>query len=342
MIVGIVDLDLLLNRSNYQLNLDVMQLSAYYKQRNYRVKLSYSMKLEDLELYNLIFVIYNGDTDIFIDKLASDERTVLIGKYFYHDRSALPQEVIDTYPDRTIYDSLLKSNFLSKTRATELSVMLYKADFLRIHEKSNLNFISKDSTQLVAFDLNISEFDQEFFKQQDKRFTFYYPLKIRSLKSGLNWLEIQAFTRNTKGHMFIAEGFIEQDLIDYLELPYAKRKMFLITFGNYQYNFYIWELKSFIKFAQKAKTLVKKPRILVHPINDANFQFLFDVVRRWYGSSRDNLNVSIFKYGFSKPEHFRLMTKIKAKDPELAQLLSSTLYTRYKNEQARNSYRRVD
>jgi hypothetical protein len=31
MIVGIVDLDLILNRSTYQLNIDVMQIASYYK-----------------------------------------------------------------------------------------------------------------------------------------------------------------------------------------------------------------------------------------------------------------------------------------------------------------------
>lgn len=342
MVVGIVDLDLLLNRSTYQLNIDVMQISAYYKRLGYSVKISRSMKPEDLGWYSLIYVIYNGEQEIFIDNLAKDNRVVLIGKYFYREHSALPQEIIDIYPDKTIYENLLQSDLLSKTRRNSLLIALHKADFLRIHENSNQKFLTDNSEQILIYDLDINISDYELLERLGRQFTLYYPIKVKSLKEGLKWLEIKAFARKTVNHMFLAENFPESDLMNYLQLPTSHRKMFLISFGDCSKENYLNNFKLFVKFVQKAKTLSPTPQITINPINDPDFNFLFNLTKRWYNGKKDNLNISLFKYGFSQPQHFKLMVKIQAKDPELAQLLKSTLYTRYQNEQARNNYRRLD
>ena len=342
MIVGIVDLDLILNRSTYQLNLDVMQIASYYKKRGHTVRLSYSMKLQDLMSYNLIYVIYNGSDDIFIDELAKDSRVSLIGRYFYRDRTILPQDILDSYTDKVLYENLLRTNYFSETRRNELGVYLRNADFVRIHQPSNLNFISPNSKQIAIYDLDITIADYEYIKSLNKSFLLFYPIKTRTLAEALKWLEMRTIGKATKKVMFITDYFTDDDLNKFMTLSNVKRKMFMISFGNCSEDYYNLELKRFIKFAQKAKKLVPKPKIEIKPIKDPDYQFLFNTVRCWYGSKKDTNNLSIFKYGFTKPEHFKLMLKIKAKDPELTQLLTSTLYTRYQNEQARQNYRRVD
>jgi len=333
MTVGIVDLDLLINRAQYKLSLDVMQLSAYHKRKGDKVKLCRSKNAEDLMWFDKLLVIYNGETEIFLGELLSDKRTTLIGKYFYGKNKTIPQEVIDTYPDKSIYESILESNFFGSIKRTAFKNILKKADFVRIHEKSNLKFISETSKELFIFDQDLNDNDFNLISSYNKDFSIYFPIEMRSFHQAERWINAKAFKRGDTTHMFLANLFIEKDLNQLLQQPLSVRKMFCIKFGDCSPQFYNLELKKFIRFGQKAKLLNTSPKIKIAPISDKEYNFLFDSVRRWYNGPKDNINKDIFSMYFKTKEQFALKAKIKIKDVELYSLLSSTLTKRYQDEQ---------
>lgn len=342
MTIGIVDLDLLVFPQRYKLNLDIMQLSAYHKRRGDRVELCRSKKKEDLMWFNEIVVVYNGEDEVYIDDLIRDTRVTLIGKYFYGKSSKLPQEVLDTYPDRTIYDEVLESDLLSIALRTTLRNILKKADFIRLREPSNLHFISDTSKELILFDQDLNENDFEKIASFNKDFTIYYPIEIRSYQQAQRWIQAKAFRNGDNTHMFLANCFIEKDLEQLLQQPPSIRKMFCIQFGGCSPEYYSLELKKMLRFCQKAKLLTPAPKIKLAPITDKEYDFLFNCVKKWYNSAKANINKDIIHTYFKTKEHFVLGAKIKVKDVELYKLLTSTLTTRYQDEQSKSGYRRVD
>ena len=341
MAVGIVDLDLLFERNRYKLNIDVMQLSAYHKKNGERVKLINNLSPEEIGWYDKIYVIYNGTKNIPIDFLINDSRATLSGKYFYGDYYSLPEEVKHEYPDTTIYDNLVHSNYLSDARTVRLRKQLNVSDFIRLHEPSNLEFVSQKTTELMIFDQNITDLDYEKILSFNKEVCFYYPVKIRNFEQAQKWIDAKVFTRSGGSKSFITDNFTEQDLYKILTLSYTRRKMFYIKFGDCPPESYLYELKKCLRFLQKAKFLTHSPQIIIVPIQVPDYAFLFDCVKHWYYSAPD-LDKDIFHSYFKTVEHYNLIKKIKAQDLELYSLLTSTLTKRYNDEQSTKCYRRVD
>lgn len=342
MAIGIIDLDLILFTGSYKLNLDVMQISGYYKRKGEKVQLCRSMKSEDLLWFKELMVVYNGETEVFIDNLIKDERVTLIGKYFYGKNLTLPVEILNTYPDKNIYNSILDSDYFSPTKRRALKAVLKKADFLRLHIPSNLNFISKDSTEIFLYDQDISDVDYEKIVSIGKEFSIYFPIEIRSYQNAQKWLNAKAFKRGDNTHMFIANHFIESDLEQLLTQTKTIRKMFRVKFGECSPEYYNLEAKKMLRFLQKAKLLEPTPKIIVEPLNDEMYNFLFTCIRKWYNGKRENLDKDIFHTYFKTKKQFEFMNKIKITDLELYKLLTSTITTRYQNEQIRTNYRRMD
>lgn len=342
MAIGIVDLDLIISPSAYKLNLDVMQISSYYKQKGEKVHLCKSMAPEDLMWLNQLIVIYNGEKEIFIDRLLSDDRVTLVGKYFYGKNLTLSQEILDSYPDRSIYDNIIESNFFSQTKRVPLRQLLKNADFVRLHIPSNLNFISEISKELFIYDQDITDKDYELIVSLNKPFSIYYPIEVRNYKEADKWISAKAFKRGDTTHMFLANRFVEEDLNKIIKQPISVRRMFKIKFGSCEPQNYNFELKKMLRFLSKAKLLEPQPKIIIADIADPLYNFLYNSIRRWYNGKKNNLYKDIFHTYCKTKEQYEFINRIKLTDSELYKLLTSTMTTRYQDEQTKSDYRRLD
>ena len=342
MVIGIVDLDFIFNRSHYQLNLDVMQLSSYHKKNGDKVKFCLSIEEQELGWFSELYVIYNGSEEVYIDHLINDSRVTLLGSYFYGDYCPLPQEVKDSYPDRVIYEELLKHVKIPDKKRTELNARLKKADFIRLHEASNKIFLT-DNPEVILYDANITDNDYNDIISLNKEFSLYYPIIVRSFDKIQLWLDAKAFVRHENTKIFIADSLIEEDYYKILELPDKKKRMFVLRFGNCSEQYYNYELKKCLKVMSRAKYSTPRLQIEILPIKNRTYDFLFDCAKRWYHSSKaKTLDLDIFHTYFNTKEKYDLIIKIKAKDPELYRLLTYTLSRRYDDEQSYKNYRRVD
>lgn len=344
MVIGIVDLDYLLPtcRRQYQLNLDVMQIAAYHRKIGDKVKYCYSMAPENLSWYSQLYVIYNGEQEVYIDKLLSDDRVTVLGKYFYGNYCALPQCIRDTFPDRTFYFDIVEKGDFSKTKRSDLRARLKHSDFVRLHEPSNKNFIT-DNSEIIFYDLDISDNDYKAITELNKEFSLYYPIQLRCYSNAEKWMNAKAFNKLGGAKIFIAIGFTETDLYKIVELPSPKRRMFQVRFGECDKTYYNFELKKCLRVLQKSRLYDRKFSVQIAPINDFTYDFLFKCALRWYNSSKTvSDNIDIFHEYFNNKNKFELIIKIKAKDPELYQLLTFTLTQGVSNERAKKDYRRVD
>lgn len=342
MVIGIVDLDLIFRRGQYQINLDIMQITSYHRRLGDKVRFCLSIKPEDLQWYSQLYVIYNGVKEIFIDSLINDDRTILVGSYFYGTYCPLSQEIKDSYPDKSIYEDLMTKLEFSDIKGTELRGRLKKADFIRLHEPSNRRFLT-NNPEVVLHDLDLTDKDYEDILNLNKEFMLFYPLTVRTYAQALKWIEAGAFARQYSTRTFIAENMTEEDYFKIINLPLAKRKMFILRFGKCSPEFYNFELKKCLRILAQARFLTPKPFVEISPIQNNTYDFLFGCARKWYYSIKaKDQDLDIFHTYFNNKPKYDLIIKIKAKDPELYQLLTSTLSRRYQDEQARKNYRRVD
>jgi len=343
MVVGIIDLDLLYTPQSYEANLDVMQISGYHKQMGDKVKLCPSEKKEDIEWYSMLYVIYNGEKQIYIDHLIKSEKVTLIGSYFYNKYCAVPKEIRAIYPDTTIYDAPIVRKLLSDSRYSYLRNKLIKSDFIRLHESSNKRFISSANQEITFYDTDITDSDYEEIIKLNKKISFYYPVTIHSYTQAKRWVDAKVYSRAIGNINFIVKNCIEKDISKILDFPAAQRQKFSFIFGECSVENYNLELKKFLRMAQKGKFMNPKPNLKVAPINNVTYKFLFDCGKKWYGSNYTlKEDADIFHTYFNNKHKYELMVKIKAKDPELYQLLTYTLSVRYQDEQARKHYNRVD
>ena len=119
--------------------------------------------------------------------------------------------------------------------------------------------------------------------------------------------------------------------------------MFTFVFANCEPSHYNIELKKLLRLVQIAKFMSPIQRIKIKPINNKTYEFLFDCAKRWLSSPKaKDGNSSIFQIYFNNKDKYDLSIKIKAKDPELYQLLNYTLSVRYQDEQGRKYNRRLD
>lgn len=342
MVIGIVDLDLIMFPSRYQVSIDVMQIASYHRKKGDKVNLCLSAKQENLSWYSKLYVIYNQEEEMYINHLFSDDRVTFLGKYFYKDVDTLPQEMKDSYPDTTIYDKLLNSNILAKNRKGRMKKLFKEYDFIRLHCSSNLNFISENSTGVFIYDYDIWFNDYEQIKALNKEIKFKHPVKVRTLSDILKWKEIGVSRYSTDGPNFIAESLLEQDLMKFADMPNSIHREVILQFGTYPDNYKNEELKKFLRFAIKAKPHYSTYTIQVVPIKTKYYMFLYECVKKWFISSAKTLEDDIFHNYFKKPEDYNIIIKVKAKDPELYNLLTSTLTKRRQDEEARKYYRRLD
>lgn len=339
MAVGIIDLDMLLDKRHYIINLDVMQISSYYKNLGERVRLVRNLSPDELGWFKELYVIYNGEEEIFYDYLVTDPRTHLVGKYFYGMVKTLPQEIIDSYPDRSIYDGVLESNYFSYSRKTFLYGLLKRCDFIRLHEPSNYNFLT-DNAELGIYDVDITEKDIPEIQKLNKKFYLFYPLTFRNLNRAKEWLDNKAYMiTKSKKRIFIADNFIKQDLMALFELPPSQRKMFTVIFGNCSAESYNLDLKKMITFVEKNKFSKKNIYFTVMPIKDEIYKKLYQAVKESYYARKEVIYRS--KLNLKDRNIYNFMVKIKATDPELYKLLSYSKEDRLGEEARGKEYRRM-
>ena len=322
MAVGIIDLDLLFETKYYMLNLDVMQISAYHKKQKEKVVLCRTADKEELEWFSTLYIVYNGEEELPIDYLINDTRSILVGKYFYHNYLSLPREIYDMYPDKTIYDKLLSSDYLSNFKLKNLKNLYRNADFIRLHLSTNLSFISNSSARLVCYDQDVIERDLVELVKLNKNFSFYFPISIHNLQQTKTWLENTKLTQLGSKRLF-SGYFTNEELNSLLQIDAEQSKQYIINFGNCNPSNYNAELKKMLNFVYEAKDKQLKFKLNIIRISNSNYSFLFNIIKRWY-ELPTNREKTIFEIFFKTLDQLKFGQKIKAFDPELFKMLNLT------------------
>lgn len=198
MMVGIIDVDLFINKRTFFPNPEVMLLSSYHKKKGDIVHLL--MDNKGIDIYEKIYICRNKTKKIkFPDELYSRPNVVCSGQYFTNGIIApIDKEVFACEPDKSIYDKYVK--YWEDKPITGVKT-LERANYVSLR-KGIPPIYGRDATYVYDYDLgseeDLKKITDLFNKGYFKKLRFSYPIKCDNVDLAIRWMQSPFLTHETR------------------------------------------------------------------------------------------------------------------------------------------------
>jgi hypothetical protein len=228
MMVGIIDVDLFINRKTFLPNPEVMLLSSYHKKKGDIVHLLLDGK--SIDIYEKVYIIRNRTAKVkFPEELYSRHNVSCSGQYFTNGIVApIDPEVFECTPDKTIYDKYVRYWGDKPIKGVK---NLERAKYVSLR-KGFPPLTGAGSNYLYDYDLGSREdfekLNELYEKQYFKKLHFYYPIKCTDVDLAIEWMSAPYISGNTK--------FIYPNALTWKEIYKLKNTRTHVKFVSYVTN----------------------------------------------------------------------------------------------------------
>ena len=198
MLVGIIDIDLFINKKTFLPNPEVMLYSAYHKQNKDIVHLLLDGK--NIDMYEKIYIFRNRSTKVkFPEELYSHHNVICRGLYFTNGKAMpIPKEVFSCSPDKSIYDKYC--NYWGTIKINGVKT-LQRAKYISLRNGFPPQ-TGAGAVYLYDYDLgaieDLEELKNLYQKNYFKKINFYYPVNCDSIEDVISWANQDFITRTSK------------------------------------------------------------------------------------------------------------------------------------------------
>lgn len=197
MLVGIIDIDLFINKKTFLPNPEVMLYSAYHKQNKDIVHLL--MDGKNIDMYEKIYIFRNRSGKVkFPEELYSRHNVTCRGLYFTNGKvMPIPEEVFKCTPDKTIYDKYC--NYWGTVKPAGV-VTLKNARYVSL-KKGFPPQIGAGAVYLYDYDFNKEDFIKLYDLHQQgyfKKVHFCYTIQCDTIEEAIQWAQANFVTAETR------------------------------------------------------------------------------------------------------------------------------------------------
>lgn len=199
MLVGIIDMDLFINKRTFLPNPEVMLYSAYHKKNRDIVHLL--LNGQNIDIYEKIYIFRTKTGKVkFPEELYSRKNVTCRGSYFTNGIVApIPEEVFACEPDKSIYDKYCKYWEGGKLINGVVTHRRAKYGSLR---KNSISFSGAGTNNIYDYDLGSEEDYHSLMEMYEegrfKNIHFFFPIKCDTLELALKWANAPFVALQTK------------------------------------------------------------------------------------------------------------------------------------------------
>lgn len=198
MLVGIIDIDLFINKKTFLPNPEVMLYSAYHKQNKDIVHLL--MDGKNIDIYEKIYIFRNRSGKVkFPEELYSRNNVICRGQYFTNGVIApIPPEVFACEPDKFIYDKYCKywgdKPIKGVTTLSRAKYVSLRKGFSLLTGAGTNNLYDYDLGAQGDYEKLLSLYNKGYFKKLHS----YYPIQCTDIEETIKWATSDFLTSLTK------------------------------------------------------------------------------------------------------------------------------------------------
>ena len=199
MLVGIIDMDLFINKRTFLPNPEVMLYSAYHKKNRDIVHLL--LNGQNIDIYEKIYIFRTKLGKVkFPEELYSKSNVTCRGSYFTNGIVApIPEEVFACEPDKSIYDKYCK--YWEGGKLIN-GVVTYRRAKYGSYRKNSMYFSGAGTNNIYDYDLGSEEDYLGFMKLYEegkfKKLHFFFPIQCDNLELALKWANAPFMTSQVK------------------------------------------------------------------------------------------------------------------------------------------------
>ena len=199
MLVGIIDMDLFINKKTFLPNPEVMLYSAYHKKNRDIVHLL--LNGQNIDIYEKIYIFRTKVGKVkFPEELYSRKNVICRGSYFTNGIVApIPEEVFACEPDKSIYDKYCK--YWEGGKLIN-GVVTYRRAKYGSYRKNSMCFSGAGTNNIYDYDLGSEEDYNGLMKMYEegrfKNIHFFFPIKCDTLELALKWANAPFVALQTK------------------------------------------------------------------------------------------------------------------------------------------------
>lgn len=199
MLIGIIDMDLFINKKTFLPNPEVMLYSAYHKKNRDIVHLL--LNGQNIDIYEKIYIFRTKVGKVkFPEELYSRKNVICRGSYFTNGIVApIPEEVFACEPDKSIYDKYCK--YWEGGKLIN-GVVTYRRAKYGSFRKNSLSFSGAGTNNIYDYDLGSEEDYNGLMKMYEegrfKNIHFFFPIKCNTLELALKWANAPFVALQTK------------------------------------------------------------------------------------------------------------------------------------------------
>ena len=198
MLVGIIDIDLFINKKTFLPNPEVMLYSAYHKQNKDIVHLL--MDGKNIDMYDKIYIFRNRMSKVkFPEELYSRKNVTCRGCYFTNGVvMPTPEEVFKCTPDKTIYDKYC--NYWGTVKPNGV-VTLKEAKYISLRNGFPPQS-GRGAVYLYDYDLggqeDFEKLSELYQKGYFKKLHFCHPIQCKTIDEAIQWSQATFVTVKTR------------------------------------------------------------------------------------------------------------------------------------------------